>query len=58
MADYIIEGSVSVKAVLNGGRRTVSEILFDKDRKDRDLAFILKKARELGVNILRAKDPI
>lgn len=55
MADYVIEGSVSVKAVLNGGRRTVSEILFDKDRKDRDLAFILKKAREMNIKYTPCK---
>ncbi len=49
MTDYIIEGSVSVKAVLLGGKRTVSEILFDRERHDRDLSFILGKAREKGI---------
>jgi len=49
MADYIIEGSVSVKAVLNGGKRNVSEILFDRERRDRDLSYILGKAKEKGI---------
>ncbi len=55
MTDHIIEGSVSVKAVLNGGKREISEILFDRDRKDRDLSFILKKAREMGVKYTPCK---
>ena len=55
MADYIIEGSVSVKAVLNGGKREISEILFDRDRKDRDLSYILKKAKEKGVKYTPCK---
>ncbi len=55
MTDYIIEGSVSVKAVLNGGKREISEILFDRDRKDRDLSFILKKAKEKGVKYTPCK---
>lgn len=49
MTDYIIEGSVSVKAVLLGGKRPISEILFDRERHDRDLSFILGKAREKGI---------
>lgn len=52
MTDYIIEGSVSVKAVLTGGKRVVSEILFDRERRDRDLSFILGKAREKGIKYI------
>lgn len=55
MSDYLIEGSVSVKAVLNGKKRPVFEILFDSERKDRDLSYIIKKARELGIKYTPCK---
>ena len=48
MADYIIEGSVSVKAVLNGGKRNVSEILFDRERRDRDLSYAVATGKTHG----------
>lgn len=55
MEKYTVEGSVSVKAVLNGGKRDIYEILFDRERKDRDLSFILKKAKEMGVKYTPCK---
>lgn len=47
--EYIIEGSISVKAALLGGRRSVYEILIDREKKDRNTSFIIKEAQRRGV---------
>lgn len=51
MEHYIVEGNISVKAVLLAKRRTIETILVDVKKKDRDTAFILKKAKEYGVAV-------
>ena len=47
----IIEGNVSVKAALLGQQRDVIRIYADKDKHDRDLAWILHRAEERNVEI-------
>lgn len=47
------EGALSVKAVLLAQRREIQEILIDEKKKDRDIAFIIAKARELNVKVTR-----
>lgn len=49
----ILEGNVSVKAALLGGRRTVEEIIVDRDKHDKDTRFILHKAEERNIRITR-----
>lgn len=51
METYMVEGNISVKAVLLANRRTVTRLLVDKKKKDRDTAFILRKAKEKKVAI-------
>lgn len=47
------EGALSVKAVLLAQRREIQEIIIDAKKKDRDIAFIIAKAKELNVKITR-----
>lgn len=51
MEHYIVEGNISVKAVLLANMRSVSRILVDAKKKDRDTAFILRKAQEQHIQI-------
>lgn len=51
MDQYIVEGNISVKAVLQAGRRSVSQIIVDAHKKDKDTAFILRKAKEQQIPI-------
>lgn len=48
-----IEGGISVKAAMLGGRREMEEIFMDESRHDRDAHFIEQKARELGIRFTR-----
>lgn len=55
----IIEGNLSVKAALLGQQRQVLKIYADAHKKDRDLAFILRRAEEKNVPVERpARDRI
>lgn len=45
----IIEGNVSVKAAMLGGKRKVNTVFLDADKHDRDIHFIERKAEELGI---------
>ncbi len=47
----ILEGDVSVKAALLGGKRTVMRIVVDRRRRDRNAAFIRRICRERGVEV-------
>lgn len=51
MENYIVEGNISVKAVLLANRRKVERIYVDPKKKDRDTSFILRKAKEMFVPI-------
>jgi len=51
----IIEGNVSVKAALMGGRREVIKIYVDATKKDKDTSWILHRAEEKNVEIVRCK---
>jgi len=51
----IIEGNVSVKAALIGGRREVIKIYVDATKKDKDTSWILHRAEEKNVEIVRCK---
>lgn len=55
MEKYLVEGNISVKAVLLAKRRTVLEIIVDKKKKDKDTAFILKQATGMNVPIQYAQ---
>ena len=49
----IIEGGVSVKAAMLGGRRVVEEIMLDKERHDKDAGFIAHQAERQGIKVTR-----
>jgi 23S rRNA (guanosine2251-2'-O)-methyltransferase len=51
----IIEGNVSVKAALMGEKREVQKIYVDEKKQDKDTAWILHRAEERHVAILRKK---
>lgn len=55
METCIVEGNISVKAVLLGKKRKVHKILVDAKKKDKDTAFILHKAKEAQVDIAYVK---
>lgn len=48
-----IEGGISVKAAMLGGRREIAGIFMDESRHDRDAHFIEQKAKELGIRFAR-----
>lgn len=52
MEESIVEGNISVKAVLQAKRRTVTRIMVDKKKKDKDTAYILHRAQEQHVDIV------
>ena len=45
----ILEGSLSVKAALQNGRRKVHRLLIDEKKKDRDTGYILFLAKEMNI---------
>lgn len=51
MSTYIVEGNISVKAVLMAGRRNVTKIVVDKNKKDKDTSYILHRANDKQVPI-------
>jgi len=53
MSDYIIEGSISVKAVLAAGSRPMSEIYLNGAKESADIKFICALAKEKGVFVKR-----
>lgn len=48
----IVEGSLSVKAVIQAGRRTVSEVWINKKKRSRDNDFIIRIAKADNVKVL------
>ena len=52
MMEYIFEGAISTKAVLQNGKREVREVIIDKNKNDRDLSFIIRLAREKDIPVL------
>lgn len=55
METSIVEGNISVKAVLQGNKRKVHKILVDPKKKDKDTAYILHRAKALDVTIVYAE---
>lgn len=51
MEQYIVEGNISVKAVLLAGMRNVEKIIVDGKKRDKDTSYILRKAKEFQVPI-------
>ncbi len=49
----LIEGSISVKAALAGGRRSVEKVLAARERQDRNTRYILRLAAEKQVPVER-----
>lgn len=49
----IIEGNVSVKAALLGGNRTVHKIFLDETKHDKDTTWILHRAEDKNVEVVR-----
>ncbi len=49
----ILEGSISVKAALAGGRRRVSEIYLDETRHDKEARYIVAAAKDAGIPVIR-----
>ena len=50
----ILEGSLSVKAAVLAGRRKVEKIYADVSKHDKDTSFILHRAQERDIEIIRA----
>ena len=51
MEQYIVEGNISVKAVLLAQKRDIIIIIVDEKKKDRDTAFILRQAAQRNIPI-------
>lgn len=51
MEEYIVEGNISVKAVLLANMRDVYKIIVDTKKRDKDTSFILRKAKEKNIVI-------
>ena len=49
MEQYIVEGNISVKAVLLAQKRDIIKIIVDEKKKDRDTAFILRQAAQRNI---------
>lgn len=49
--EYIVEGNISVKAVLMAEKRPIHKIIVDQKKHDKDTSYILRKAKEKGVLI-------
>ena len=45
----LLEGNVSVKAAILGNHRKVEKLYYDKHKNDKDLNFILHRAKEKGI---------
>lgn len=45
----LLEGNVSVKAAILGSHRKVEKLYYDKHKNDKDLNFILHRAKEKGI---------
>lgn len=52
MENYIVEGNISVKAVILANRRKVSKIMVDQEKKDKDTLFILRQAKARKIPII------
>ena len=55
MEKYIVEGKISVKAVLQAKRRKVFEIIADEKKKDKDTFYILHLAQEQNIPVRKLK---
>lgn len=51
MEDIILEGSISVKAALEAGRREIYEIITDGRKRDRNRNYILNLAKKKNIRI-------
>lgn len=51
MAEVLLEGAISVKAVLENDSRTVLEICMDEKKRSRDFGYILNLARRKNVPV-------
>ncbi len=49
----LVEGGISVKATMLGGKRDVQEVILDQARHDKDAHFIEQKANELGIHVTK-----
>ena len=45
----LLEGNVSIKAAILGNHRKVEKLYYDKHKNDKDLNFILQRAKEKGI---------
>lgn len=54
MEQYIVEGNISVKAVLLAQKREIIKIIVDEKKKDRDTAFILRQAQQRAIEIIQS----
>ena len=56
METYIVEGNISVKAVLQAKRRVVQRIVVDAKKKDKDTSYILRLEKKQGITIQAAQE--
>ncbi len=52
MENYIVEGNISVKAVILANRRKVSKVMVDQEKKDKDTAYILRQAKARKIPVI------
>ena len=48
---YLLEGNISVKAALLSPYREVIEVIVDQNKRDRDLAFIIRTAKKQNIAV-------
>ena len=51
----IFEGALSVKAVIEGGHRLVSEVMIDQEKDDRNTRYIINLARSKKITVTRVE---
>lgn len=51
--EILFEGALSVKAVILAGKRNVFCVMIDEKKKDRDTAFLIRKAQEKKIPVKR-----
>ncbi len=51
--EYLFEGNISVKAAILAGYRPITKVLADSTKIDRDTSFILAKAYERNIEVIK-----
>ncbi len=52
MEQYIVEGKIAVKAIIQGNKRKVYQVYIDRKKKDKDTSFIISQAKKHKIPVL------